>query len=255
MANLQETPEWEDGIYQFEETDVVQGGPQGIDNVPTGQLANRTAYLKQEQDALKKQFDNEETPDPLPQYIQWDHLVGFKLTDSFAGIDRTAIALKGDGTEINRADFPKLLQFAVDNDLLEDQAAIDANPTQYAANYGTGDGSTTFTLPNYGLMPWEAAAGMYGAAGTTVEDAIRNIKGAVWDIAGGDVNNYFGANGAFKKQDSSFVNAVRVPEASVTATSFGDGFEFNASLAVPTSDVNRPKTHFLDVWIIHGEVA
>lgn len=68
MANLQETPEWEDGIYQFEQTDVVQGGPTGIDNVPTGQLANRTAYLKQEQDNLKKKFDSGETPDPLPQY-------------------------------------------------------------------------------------------------------------------------------------------------------------------------------------------
>ena len=68
MADLQETPKWEDGIYQFEETDVVQGGPAGIDNVPTGQLANRTSYLKQEQDGLKKKFDGEETPDPLPQY-------------------------------------------------------------------------------------------------------------------------------------------------------------------------------------------
>lgn len=69
MADLQENPVWEEGIYQFEETDVVQGGPQGIDNVPTRQLANRTAYLKQEQDSLKKQFDSEEIPNPLPQYI------------------------------------------------------------------------------------------------------------------------------------------------------------------------------------------
>lgn len=68
MADLQENPAWEEGIYQFEETDVVQGGPQGIDNVPTGQLANRTAYLKQEQDSLKKNFDSEEIPNPLPQY-------------------------------------------------------------------------------------------------------------------------------------------------------------------------------------------
>lgn len=48
MANLPEAPTWEAGIYQFERTDPVEGGPDGIDNTPTKQLANRTAYLKQE---------------------------------------------------------------------------------------------------------------------------------------------------------------------------------------------------------------
>jgi hypothetical protein len=33
-------------IYQFEETDVVQGGPTGIDNVPLQNLADRTAWLQ-----------------------------------------------------------------------------------------------------------------------------------------------------------------------------------------------------------------
>lgn len=47
MANLSEQAIWEAGIYQWAATDVVQGGPDGIDNVPTGQLANRTLYLKQ----------------------------------------------------------------------------------------------------------------------------------------------------------------------------------------------------------------
>ncbi|WP_153799088.1 hypothetical protein [Foetidibacter luteolus] len=32
-------------IYQFDETDVVQGGPNGIDNVPLKQLADRTTWL------------------------------------------------------------------------------------------------------------------------------------------------------------------------------------------------------------------
>ena len=48
MANLKETPRWEPGIRQFEESDPVQGGENGVDNVPTRQLANRTVYLKQE---------------------------------------------------------------------------------------------------------------------------------------------------------------------------------------------------------------
>ena len=47
MANLAETSTWEPGIYQLEEEDLVQGGPDGIDNTQAKQLANRTQYLKQ----------------------------------------------------------------------------------------------------------------------------------------------------------------------------------------------------------------
>ncbi|QKV03892.1 hypothetical protein [Vibrio cholerae] len=55
MANLNEEPVWEAGIYQFETTDPVEGGPEGIDNKPTRQLANRTAYLKEEQGKIKEE--------------------------------------------------------------------------------------------------------------------------------------------------------------------------------------------------------
>lgn len=68
MANLNEEPVWEVGIYQLETTDPVEGGPEGIDNKPTRQLANRTAYLKQEQEKIEDKFDVKKTPNPLPQY-------------------------------------------------------------------------------------------------------------------------------------------------------------------------------------------
>lgn len=48
MANLKETPVWEAGIYQWETSDPVMGGENGIDNKPTRQLANRTSWLKAE---------------------------------------------------------------------------------------------------------------------------------------------------------------------------------------------------------------
>ena len=48
MANLTETSRWEAGIYQFETSDPVMGGPNGIDNRPTSELANRTLWLKNE---------------------------------------------------------------------------------------------------------------------------------------------------------------------------------------------------------------
>ncbi len=38
---------WPNQIYQFETTDVVKGGPDGKDNLPVKQLADRTEFLKQ----------------------------------------------------------------------------------------------------------------------------------------------------------------------------------------------------------------
>ena len=47
MANLSEETKWENGIYQLEIDDPLQGGADGIDNVQAKQLANRTRYLKE----------------------------------------------------------------------------------------------------------------------------------------------------------------------------------------------------------------
>ncbi len=51
MTDLVESANWAPGIRQFETSDPVEGGPDGIDNVPLRQLANRTRYLKDRQDA------------------------------------------------------------------------------------------------------------------------------------------------------------------------------------------------------------
>ncbi|MDR5883615.1 hypothetical protein [Caballeronia sp. LZ032] len=45
MTNLVESDQWEEGVYQYETSDPVQGGPDGVDNKPLKQLANRTKYL------------------------------------------------------------------------------------------------------------------------------------------------------------------------------------------------------------------
>lgn len=52
MGNLAETANWDPNVYQIEETDPVQGGPNGIDNMPHKNLANRTQFLKQQHDTL-----------------------------------------------------------------------------------------------------------------------------------------------------------------------------------------------------------
>ncbi|MER2337938.1 hypothetical protein ABS842_03495, partial [Klebsiella pneumoniae] len=45
MPNLPESPSWEPGIHQLEETDRAKAGPGGVLNIPATQLANRTKYL------------------------------------------------------------------------------------------------------------------------------------------------------------------------------------------------------------------
>ncbi|AUH51096.1 hypothetical protein CXB49_09870 [Chromobacterium sp. ATCC 53434] len=78
MANLQEKPVWEAGIYQLETSDPVLAGPDGIDNLQGKQLANRTAFLKK----------------------QLDELAGGTSTAAYAAQLRTArqITLTGDGS-------------------------------------------------------------------------------------------------------------------------------------------------------------
>lgn len=52
MSLLPESNTWITGIYQLEETDPVQGGPNGKSNQQAKELANRTAYLKAQIETL-----------------------------------------------------------------------------------------------------------------------------------------------------------------------------------------------------------
>lgn len=46
MADLRESTDWANGIYQLETSDPVLGGPEGVSNRPAKQLASRTRWLK-----------------------------------------------------------------------------------------------------------------------------------------------------------------------------------------------------------------
>lgn len=48
MANLPSSPIWSSDVYQIEITDSVLGGPEGVVNVQAKQLADRTAWLKEQ---------------------------------------------------------------------------------------------------------------------------------------------------------------------------------------------------------------
>jgi hypothetical protein len=52
MANLAEIAQCEESVYEWAVDDPVEGGPEGIDNKPIKQLANRTRYLYEKQNAI-----------------------------------------------------------------------------------------------------------------------------------------------------------------------------------------------------------
>lgn len=70
MAVVTERPVWEGSIRLIDPNDPVQGGAGGIDNIPHEQLANRTAYLKQEIEGIKGDSTEPVTLETLLQRIK-----------------------------------------------------------------------------------------------------------------------------------------------------------------------------------------
>jgi hypothetical protein len=52
MANITESPLWEQTIYEISNSDRVIGGVDSVINIQTNQLANRTRYLKEQLDKI-----------------------------------------------------------------------------------------------------------------------------------------------------------------------------------------------------------
>ena len=182
MANLPETPQWEDGIYQIEVSDPVLGGPDGISNRQGKQLASRTLYLKQQVEKggsdLAKHIA---AADPHTQYAP-------KASPTFTGtptaptpansdnskklattefVVKALAALAGSAPET--LDTLKELADALGNDpnfattvlnklaekLAKDQNGADIpDPALFVKNLGLGEGSA---LPVGVPIPWPSA--------------------------------------------------------------------------------------------------
>ncbi|HBC7091519.1 tail fiber protein [Escherichia coli] len=182
MANLPETPQWEEGIYQIEVSDPVLGGPDGISNRQGKQLASRTLYLKQQVEKggtdLAKHIA---AADPHTQYAP-------KASPIFTGtptaptpansdnskklattefVAKALAALAGSAPET--LDTLKELADALGNDpnfattvlnklaekLAKDQNGADIpDPALFVKNLGLGEGSA---LPVGVPIPWPSA--------------------------------------------------------------------------------------------------
>lgn len=74
MGNIKGQHQFPEQVYLWEETDPVQGGDEGIDNVPIKQLANRTQYLG---DLSLKLFKDVFDKEPLGSFG-----IGFTLSSA-----------------------------------------------------------------------------------------------------------------------------------------------------------------------------
>ncbi|HCB4360485.1 TPA: tail fiber protein [Escherichia coli] len=182
MANLPETPQWEEGIYQIEVSDPVLGGPDGISNRQGKQLASRTLYLKQQVEKGGSELAKHiAAADPHTQYAP-------KASPTFTGtptaptpansdnskklattefVAKALAALAGSAPET--LDTLKELADALGNDpnfattvlnklaekLAKDQHGADIpDPALFVKNLGLGEGSA---LPVGVPVPWPTA--------------------------------------------------------------------------------------------------
>ncbi|EOC0922462.1 tail fiber protein [Cronobacter sakazakii] len=182
MANLPETPQWEDGIYLIEVSDPVLGGPDGITNRPLKQLASRTVYLKQQVEKGGSDLaEHIAAADPHTQYAT-------KASPTFTGIPTAPTPANSDnskklattefvakalaalaGSAPETLDTLKELADALGNDpnfattvlnklaekLAKDQNGADIpDPALFVKNLGLGEGSA---LPVGVPVPWPLA--------------------------------------------------------------------------------------------------
>ena len=135
MANLPETPQWEEGVYQIEVSDPVLGGPDGISNRQAKQLASRTSYLKQQVEKGDKGLaDHIAAPDPHTQYAPKESpaLTGTPTAPTAAKTDNsTKLATTGHVKAVV-ADYAPLASPGLTGKPTAPTAAQTANDTQLA---------------------------------------------------------------------------------------------------------------------------
>lgn len=114
MTNITDTAEWS-SVPLIDTADYVLGGAGGIDNNPHQALANRTAYLKAQIEALQTAAASALIPTGIPLPF-----AGSVLPNGF---------LFCNGAAVSRTTYANLFNVI-------------------GTTYGSGDGTTTFNVPN-----------------------------------------------------------------------------------------------------------
>ncbi|MCF4173519.1 hypothetical protein [Vibrio sp. McD22-P3] len=154
--------------------------------------------------------------------------------------------LKADGSIVSRTIDDVLWAHAAASGLVIAQATKDANPEQYAMYYGDGDGSTTFSLPNWYLGHFARGNPAGVVLGETLGDAIRNIVG---NFSGRRISDFAGTGVFYSYNTPATEDSVQG-----STNKLNNQVGFDASRVVPTANENRPKAGHVNICIERGKI-
>ncbi|MFA0446143.1 hypothetical protein AB4516_15665 [Vibrio sp. 10N.222.54.F12] len=142
-----------------------------------------------------------------------------------------------DGGILSRATDSLLWAHAQRTGLLINQATKDSDKKKYAAYWGTGDGSTTFTRPNPHLVGAYTRATPAGVAhGEYQGDAMRKITGGSVGLT--EIVTIYGSPGTVGAL--KWTSGPNLSNANVAANSSTYKVDFDSSRVTATANENRP---------------
>lgn len=175
----------------------------------------------------------------------------FHLRDSRAYIQPYEVV--SDGQLLNRADWPELWAYAQMTSPIEDADWL-ANPAN-RGKYSTGNGTTTFRVPDRNGVQTGSISGLYARGdggnsandGTVQQNAAPNITGTVganiWSVYGEPTGAMFAAG-----------PVADIPLGAVTTPAYYVGFQASRSNAAYGRDnTTEVRTNsFIGVWVIRA---
>ncbi len=166
MADIVEEENWKNGVYQLETSDPVQGGADGVDNLPHKALANRTLWLKaqlllkalvggsasqrfrvasaiaDDEAITKSQFDSGLSNIDLSSKVDKSAVIGINQTWQDVSTSR-----KSGVTYTNTTGKPIMVMLTFNHDNTIVNLYINGNSVAYMSE-GTQYGNISFILPD-----------------------------------------------------------------------------------------------------------
>ena len=267
MANLEETREWAEGIYQLEKTDRVLGGTDGVANRQGQQLANRTLWLKEKVESTESALtEHEEADDPHPQYVTEQEMTDYvgtvivqgqvnadwNATDGAAYIKNkpvlSAVATSGNYADLNGkptlsavATSGRYSDLAGTPDIIATACPVGMIYIQYAGQAAPADlfGGTWDNISDtYAGLFFRAEGGAAAAFGETQGGGAPNITGSIGNIYALNVSGafYVQTGNQVGHGDGSYLDSVI-------------GFSAaNANATYGAADEIRPANSTIRIW-------
>ncbi|HGK4866200.1 TPA: phage tail fiber protein [Yersinia enterocolitica] len=165
----------------------------------------------------------------------------------------------GDGQVLSRAMFPDWWSLIAAGKLPVVSESVWQSDKKYHGSYSTGDGSSTFRVPDYNGKqagfdgaPFFRGDGFNKVAGEILGDAIRDIIGSFGNIGGKNNVTYpmgFNGTGVFNREIET--GYTPQPNGQQLIDGSTQRLTFKASNVVPTATENRPVT-LTGVWVIRA---